>query len=347
MKQHGFTLLELMISLAIGLVISAAAMMLFLTSMKSEALQLGQSALQDEANFGLNYIVKDIRLSNLNNVQSSINDATMYGGVVFRSSANVAQKGEDRYANLPLTIVGDTAAVKLLSRSNGISVDWNGPSNVEVVDDNTSASGGALLKSDQLTIQYVPQYVLDDNKTSVTTDDRWYGGYDCEGNELSFTLEQGKQIIVQRYFLREDNSSTDKESNQPLSLACDAGYYSQNGTPTKITNFGDSGEIILKRVDHFRVLYHIQNGDQQRYVDAATYLNLDNEAKPRILAVQLAALIRSNAAIDNQTSQSKTLNFQLLDQDVKVKTNKKSAPTYIRQAVSQTVAFRNTFGERG
>ncbi|MCU7226266.1 pilus assembly protein PilW, partial [Acinetobacter bohemicus] len=87
---------------------------------------------------------------------------------------------------------------------------WSGISNINT------------FSSDQLTIQYLPQYIKDDKGTLATTDDVWYGGFDCEGNNLEFTLAQGRQVIVQRYFLRADSNKSDNEPNQPLALACDA-----------------------------------------------------------------------------------------------------------------------------
>ena len=85
-KQIGFTLIELMISLALGLIVVAAAILLFLTGQEGVAMQKGVSELQDNANFGLNYITKDIRLTNLNVKEATINDQTPYGGVVLSSS---------------------------------------------------------------------------------------------------------------------------------------------------------------------------------------------------------------------------------------------------------------------
>lgn len=86
--QTGITLIELMIALALGLIVSAAAIMLFLTGQKSYSLQQGVADLQDSANFGLDYIVRDIRLSNLNTVSSEVNDETSEGGIVLTSSVN-------------------------------------------------------------------------------------------------------------------------------------------------------------------------------------------------------------------------------------------------------------------
>lgn len=336
-RQVGFTLIELMIALALGLVISAAAMMLFLTASRSQALQQGQASLQDDANFGLNAIVQDIRLGNLNTVQSSINDLTTYGGIVFRSSANKVNVSGIERASLPISLTGNTVVVNLLSRSHGDTAgsapQWTGVSNVNT------------YSSDQLTIQYVPQYIKDD--------DDWYGGYDCEGQDLTFPVEDpgdgkpfGRQVIVQRYFLRVDDNKNTNEPNAPLALACDAGHYSLDGGPTAITRFGDAGQIILKRADHFRVLYGIQNGTNYRYVDAKTYLALPSP-RPRILLVQLGILGRSNQSVGNDSSFSDTQSFQVLDQTVTVKKPATNSPKYSRQVVTQTVALRNTFGERG
>src|SRR5690606_37311516 len=106
----------------------------------------------------------------------------------------------------------------------GTAPAWTGASNVKKID-------GANLPSDQLTIQFVPQYILDDKGTSTTADDDWVGGYDCEGQELRFAVENrgdnrafGRQMIVQRYFLRSDTNAGN-EPNQPLALACGSGFY--------------------------------------------------------------------------------------------------------------------------
>lgn len=339
-KQIGFTLIELMISLALGLIVVAAAILLFLTGQKSVAMQKGVGELQDNANFGLNYITKDIRLTNLNITDAAINDRTVYGGIVLTSIASdfVDQSTDSgtgvvtKYPNLPATIVG--LADTLLTQSNGkTSVGtgnvWTGTSNV-------SDNSGATLTSDQLVIQYLPQYTLD------TTTNQYVGGFDCEGNELRFDKAIGLQMVIQRYFLRSDNNKASNESS-PLALACDAGYYPVN-TPTAILNYGGAGEIIMKRVDYFRVLLGVQFGNgTHRYLPVSTYMAL-TAPRPRILSVQLGALVRSTQAMGADSTIKSDQTFQVLDQTVKVKAS--TDPKYIRQVVSQTIALRNALGER-
>lgn len=350
-KQAGLTLLELMIALALGLVVSAAAVMLFLTGQKTYSLQQGAVDIQDNANFGLGYITKDLRYINLNTNSSLMNDRTHFGGVVLTSSENADKDtdGVTLLSNLTKTITGATAAVKLLSQSE------IGPSNVK--------AGGVDAKSDQLVIQYKPQYILDDKGTTgsdeKTLDDEWVGGFDCEGTEIRFLVKEKKKdkdgkdvivdrpqrMVVQRYFLREDDNKANNEPNTPLALACDAGWYTDDTNPAAIENYGDAGQIIMKRVDYFHVMLGIENAGKHRYISIKDYMKLTSP-KPRILAVQFGVLARSSQSVGNDATLKEDHVFSVLDQNVKAVTTTGKLK-YVRQAVSQTVALRNAFGERG
>lgn len=347
-KQLGFTLIELMISLALGLIVTAAAILLFLTGQKSIAMQKGVAQLQDNANFGLNYITRDLRLTNLNTKDAAINDGTLYGGVVLTSVASsfVGSTTDSttgtvtKYPNLPSSIVG--LADTFLTQGNGITTavttgnGWSGVSNV--VD-----TSNAAFTSDQLVIQFLPQYTIDRKSTPTDeSDDDYVGGTDCEGNELRFSKSSGLRVVVQRYFLREDTNKSSNESS-PLALACDAGYYALGGAPTAITNYGGAGEVIVKRVDHFRVLLGTLNGADHRYVSIAAYMAM-TPPRPRIQSIQLGMLVRSTQSVGGDSMVKANQTFQVLDQTVKAKTS--TDPKYIRQVVSQTIALRNALGER-
>ena len=65
--QQGFTLIELMISLVLGLLISAAVIQVFVTSQRVDRIQTAGSEIQDKAVFGLQSIEPQIRLANLGN----------------------------------------------------------------------------------------------------------------------------------------------------------------------------------------------------------------------------------------------------------------------------------------
>lgn len=380
-KYHsGFTLIELMISLALGLIVVAAATLLFLTGQRSVAMQQGVAELQDNANFGLNYITKDIRLSNLNTKKAEINDQTLYGGVVL-TSADAADVFIDelsvKYPNIPS---GITLAPQLLSQSygrvtEGTGNQWTGITNVEGV-------SGTVLKSDQLVIQYLPQYTVDTKGTSSQADDQYVGGFDCEGNEIRFSKNENLRIYVQRYFLRTDSIASANEGS-PLALACAAGYYAigefhgviaaippaTQDTPatipatapvsitgtTSATSFAGAGQIIIKRVDHFRVLLGVEGPVEEtsasgpvtrikrHYVSISDYMAM-TAPRPRILSIQLGMLVRSTQSVGAESMVNENQQFEVLDQTVKVKTS--DDPKYVRQVISQTVALRNALGER-
>jgi type IV pilus assembly protein PilW len=273
--------------------------MLFLTGVKSSQVQQGMADLQDNANFGLNYITQDLRLANLNTVEAAMNDALLHGGVVLSQS------------NLPTGIQAGVDDV-LLSQSNGDAVgsdnEWTGASNV-------------TQNSDQLVIQYKPAQT---------------GGFDCEGREIT-TVDR---IVIQRYFLRIDANAGAGEAN-PLALACDAGNYSD----TNLARYGDAGEIIMKRVDHFRVLLNVSNAaGNRRYIGIHEYMALTG-TKPRILGVSLGVLARSGQSTGQEASTAQNNAFVVLDQDVAIGENG-NPQGFIRQVVTQEVAIRNALGER-
>lgn len=332
LKQQGFTLIELMIALALGLVIVAAAITLFIAGQRSYSVQQGMSENQNNANFGLNMITKDVRHANLDGSRMGLSDRSILGGIVLTSKKNPyidTTNANAEIANLPITIPAAQAPEVLLSRSNAqtastVANQWSGATNVNL-------SAGGALQSDQLVIQYRPIDI---------------GGFDCEGNEITTR----DQFVIQRYFLREDTNAASTEPNKALSLACDAGRFNVSGA-TGFVNYGDAGQIIMQRVDHFRVLLGIEQGTgttlKRRFVDVKTYFDYPSNAtvtRPKIFAVQLGVLSRSLQSVGDDGVIKADQEFQILDQKVKVKTPTGTPPKYVRQVVTQTVALRNAVG---
>lgn len=116
-SQKGFTLIELMIAITLGLLISAAALMIFLSSQRSLAIQGGMGEIQQNAIFGLTALTYDLRHANLDTSSDYISTTQSGSGVIF----NVNQ------TNIPIN-----NQVTRVSTNNG---SMNEP-------------------SDQLTIQY-------------------------------------------------------------------------------------------------------------------------------------------------------------------------------------------------
>ncbi|MEI1692425.1 PilW family protein [Acinetobacter nosocomialis] len=314
-KQQGFTLIELMVALALGLILVAAATQLFIGGILSSRLQKANAEIQDSGIFGLDYIVRDIRLVNYGNIiNPQLNDTTPWGGIVLTGST--ATNNNNPYI-----------ADALLSRGAGDTVStinnqWMGLSNIQ-------NSSNAAVQSDQLTIQFIAP----SNMTN------------CEGvNVLAGDL------VVERYFLRLDNNGS---SQQDYALACDANTPSNPAMaqPTSVIGLGDAGQIILPRIDHFHILLGAKDTagnfayytiPQYRVAAQAARAASPVQVPPRILSIQLSVLARSTNNAQNKAIDPNQ-NFVMLDQTVHASD---TSTRFLRRVYSTTIALRNAMGEK-
>lgn len=293
-KDSGFTLIELIISLALGLIIVLVAVQMLLSGQKSLAFQTAMSDVQDNANIGLNYIVSDLKLTNLNMINRDMRSTGISGLIVNTSN----------YPSLVTT---------------GRSLSSSGSE-----DANTQAA-----KSDVLVIQYRPSMA---------------GGYDCEGTQINTTQE----IIVQRYFLRHD----DNGATHDLALVCDAGRYAATATDVSglSTDSTKGGQIIMPRIDHFKVLVGVQDIETQKM----TYMTLSQFASvpeavsankgKRAVSLQIGLMARS---IDNSGGNTpEQTQYSLLNETYSVYKPSTMTAKFIRIPVEQTIALKNGLGAR-
>ncbi|WP_374666302.1 PilW family protein [Acinetobacter sp.] len=303
-KQAGFTLIELMISIGLGLIIVAAALLLFLSGQRNAAMQKSTVDLQDDQNFGLAYIAKNIRQANLNSPTASLSSGSNLAGIVF-TTANISNK-----------ITGVESKFLTMTPTSGDA----GKSNMNL-------KGGATYYNDQLVIQYRPTET---------------GGYDCAGNLINRT----DIYILERYFVRTDSNGGGTDAARSA-LACASSRYLANLTAAtdleSSTTAGlyGNGEIIMKRVDLFRVRFLVQIGANKRYVTITQYKAIT--PAPRILAVQLGIIARAPDGT-TERSVSASQEFSIFNQTVTPKTD--FSGRYIRTPIMQTVALRNALGDR-
>ncbi len=332
-KQAGFTLIELMVSITLGLIVTAAAIQLFTGGLISTRVQQANSELQDSGLFGLEYIARDIRLANQGNLSNpALNDQTPWGGIVL-----TARTATLTNTNLPIPAATPFISSGLLTHSVGTGEavsttanEWLGLSKVKI--------GSADAVSDQLTIQFIAPTAM----------------ANCEGVNV---LEG--DLVVQRYFMRPDTSSpTD------YVVACDANTPNATATaqPTTLTGFGDAGQVVIPRADHLKFLlgakdsagnlsYYTVNqyraaATEARRVAAATGGATPQPAKaatvpPRIVLVKMGILVRS---LDNTQNPSLDLT-KTLDILGDTVTPTDTTTRYARHVYTTTVALRNGLGE--
>ena len=323
--QAGFTLVELMVAFALGLLISAAAIQLFLGGLLTSRMQQANAELQNSGVFGLDYVARDLRLANYINTDfPELNEQTPWGGVVLTARTAALSN-----ANIPIPAAAPFISQGLLSHSPGDTVstvanEWQGLSNVS-------------LASDQLTIQFVAPNAM----------------VNCEGANV-----QAGDYVIQRYFVRRADAAA--TTGTDYGLACDANTPTPTATPavaepTTISGFGGAGELIMPRVDHFavqlgtrlvttvagvetvRMAYYTINQYRTVAADARTA----GTQPPRIVSVKLAVLVRSTDNTRNNDIDL-TQSINILNQNV---TLTDTTNRFARRVYSTTVTFRNGLGE--
>ncbi|WP_410472587.1 PilW family protein [Faucicola mancuniensis] len=145
-SQSGFTLIELMISLVLGMLIVAAVMQVYFSMVSTRLIQESGSQVTDVSVFGIQKLEEQLRIANLGNSVTTIDSETPMGGVVLTAK------------NLGVT----TLPAGLVTSSTGDDTGaWTGTTGT------TTTTNG----SDQLTIQY----------TNVTGNKM----IDCEGGDVA------------------------------------------------------------------------------------------------------------------------------------------------------------------
>lgn len=334
--QQGFTLVELMVALVLGLLVTAAAIQLFITGQMSLNTQKGMADLQESGNFGLRYITNDLRKTNYGNV-NIVNDRLANGGIVLttRHTPHFVTSASTTYnaTNIPVNIDMMTGATPSVAVEIPVTSYATGSSNVQILSDPDNPDSASI---DQASDQLVIQFYADRD------------GTDCEGNKYL-----ANRYVIERFFLRTDSNAASNEPNAALVLACEAGSYTEGAAtilknPTASTTvFGTTnGEIIVRRVDHLHFLLGISNnantGDL-RYITIHQYLTLDQNPRPRINSIQIGMLVRSNESANANNLINNNQKFSVLDQTVTVKVPMGTPPKYLRRVIIQTIALRNAF----
>ncbi|WP_180172744.1 PilW family protein [Acinetobacter sp. YH01025] len=315
-KQSGFTLLELMIALSLGLIVSAIAIQLALTGQRGVSTQQALSDLQNDSLFGLEAFVREIRLANLNAVEPMINDRVLHGGIVL-DARNYTQKFKNGEDGKPTTTLDITL-------KNALSEG--------AVSDSSNLVGQA---SDQLVIQY---------KNSMGN------RFDCEGREIVRDA-----YVVQRYFLRSDTNRNDPNKPLALACTA-ASYTGDEPTEIDLSGNGQimiprvdhlSVQFVVARDGMNNACSAAADTDGQLdcfgQISIADYKNLAATEKPQIVAVKVGLLVRSNNTVGNNDLFNADKEYQVLNTRAKLSPDEKNK-LYMRNVVTQTIAIRNGFG---
>jgi type IV pilus assembly protein PilW len=375
LTQSGFSLIELMIALTLGLLISAAVMQVYLTSIKTSSMQSGGTDILEASLFGIQSIEKSVRLSNLGMADTN-NPYTPLAGVVLTSDTSfVTSPPVDASKNNMNGIKmggSKSAAGNTDIKSGYLTRSGNQATTNENNAWKASNSNVKDLKSSQLTIQYeAPQDM-----------------YDCEGTLVRGPIEIDRgdrlemipgQVIIERYFLREvqQNAKSNYESNiKSYELRCDAGRYVKESlnaaelaaqqindstilqASRNIRDFGDAGAVVIPRVDYFGVLLGVEIEEVTskeasvtlRYFTPEQYMEFlkvieASESVPSsttstttdIISVKLSALVRADRPL---TGESGASNFEIFGEQKSLSSSTSNA--FIRRVYESNIMLRNS-----
>ena len=300
-QSAGFTLIELMISLVLGLLISAAVIQVYIISIRTSTVQQSASEVQDSTVFSLQALDDHIRIANLGNPISNITDGTANGGIVL-TATNV-----DNNAAIKGAYMTVSAGQSVTAATNG----WTGISNIKDI------------ASDQLTIQY----------RNVTPNSL----YDCEGTEVT---AGSSDRVIERYFVRLAPDASTKTGVQELVLACDAGRIASDGTVTNFGQAGtviipavDQFKVLLGTLSDIDNLTYLPAKTYLELTDGVT----EDSEKPAITTVKLGVIVRSDTPLITDSDKDE---FIVLGAENVLKTDT-TRKKYYRRSYESTVLLRN------
>lgn len=375
--QDGFSLIELMISLTLGLLISAAVMQIYLTSVKTSSVQAGGTDILEASIFGIQNIEKSIRLSNLGMADTN-NPFTPTAGLVMTSDSSLVSTTQtDKSKNNMNGIkMGGTKSSAGAEEITDGYLTRSGNQSTSSVNNAWKAGNSNItdLKSSQLTIQYeAPQNM-----------------YDCEGSLVRGPVEIDRdgrltmipgQVVIERYFLNEvtQSNKSNYESNiKSYELRCDAGRYIKEDLSTaelaaqeisgkdstklvatrNIRDFGDAGEVVIPRVDYFGVLLGVEvvatsptnTSVSLRYFTPEQYMSFlktvqqaessgsaSTTTTTDVISVKLSVLVRADRPLTGEAGATK---FIVFGEEEELSSDTSSA--FIRRVYESNIMLRNS-----
>ena len=318
----GFTLIELMIALTLGLILVAVAVQLLVSGQVNYRIQNAASSVQDSGVFGLNAVTKNIRLANHGNA-GAMNDETLYGGIVLSEQTTTGVASATPDGNL-----------------KGLKLDTTlitGNSYVSKNAENTSAFG--TLKSDQLVIIYqAPEQMV-----TCT-------GRNVKGVDRNLTTMERGWYVVEKYYIKKRVGADEADlycsdalfvangETVPQSLKVGTSTTTISATNTLTGDYGSNGgQMIAQNVEYMRVQLIVRNSDNTTAIMGlndytATTVTSTNQHRPAIIGVNLGLLTRSSEKVPNNVATT----YTILDKTLNAPNDK-----YMRHVYTTTIALRN------
>lgn len=170
-SQKGFTLIELMIAITLGLIVSAAALMIFLSSQRLLAAQNGLGEIGQNTIFGLNNLTRDLRHINLDTSTAYVSKTQNGSGIIFSTSQTSVALGSG-----DITAANIGASTIMNTSNDQLTIQYR-------TRNDTTDCEGTNIPADTLVVQkyYIDklpasQQVGGDDRYGLYCDAAWGGG---------------------------------------------------------------------------------------------------------------------------------------------------------------------------
>lgn len=307
----GFTLLELMIALALGLIIVAAGFAVFLSSSRSLGLQSGMSELQQNANFGLSLVIHDLRHTNLNTVSAQkVNNITNGSGIIFsKDNLPAGLQNIDNLENEYVTLQNkDTDSTK--GKSDRLVIQY-----VPSTDNIVNCEGGTISAASSKII--VQRYYIAQSPQQVDGEPIAYSLYCDAGYYVAgSTTIEGLNNHAQQLMQRVDTFKIRLGVKNP---AGNLRYMTINEYIVAMKNIRDMCSTPI-----------------DENICAKNYLN--------VVSIEVGLLSRSTGTIGSDAKLNTKSTFDIAGSSVALDGDAAVNKRYLRQSVNQVVAIRNTLG---
>ncbi len=192
----GFTLIELMISLVLGLLISAAVLQVYLINTRTVTVQQSASEVQDTSIFAMQNLEKQVRLANLGNPISYITDTAAHGGIVLtQTNLGKSNTTDAKYFTLDLDSATGLSNIKD-KPSDQLTVQYNNITSYDLYD--CEGEKVAAGSSDWVIERYFVRLATGADASATTKDlvlACTAGRVDADGNVTTAFTGSGSVIV--------------------------------------------------------------------------------------------------------------------------------------------------------
>lgn len=317
--SRGFSLIELMVSLTIGLVIAVAAMSAYLGAAGASKMSDAQSRMNEDAQAALNILIQQLRMAGNNPVQSNRNDLSrrnpVYGTTTFSTSPGT-------FTLSSFNIRGCDGRFNNITTAN---------TTLDTLDTSTCASGTSTL-ADSIAINYeADKYNTVRTASGLPTD--------CLGFTLStitatFPATTPTTAVSGTYTVADNRFYIGTTTTAGPSLYC------------KGNGGAGTAQPLVENIEDMQFTYGTMSTTATSTTDTvAGYLRADEitalTTTPaddatrwgKVLSVRICVVVRSENPVVSDSASAKYLNCQ---------GSLVSAPDLrLRRAYSTTVVLRN------